>query len=438
MSSLTQAITPPSVASTATQAFSDAKVDDQTARSTVETKTKTDFRTLITNSMDDIKKERKAKENGDLSSGSDAEFLEKLADKSKEKRQPKNELGKDDFLKLFVTQLQNQDPMNPDDGTEMAAKLAQFNGLEQMMNVNKGIEKLITAGGTDRNMQMINYIGKEVTVDGGRVRLQNGQATKTEFKTDVPIASATLEVRDGAGILVNQVDLGPMEAGPHELKWDGKTHDGRQLNEGVFTYSVNARNPDGENIPIALSSKAKITGVDIKAQDGSLFSDFGRVTFDQIQSVGKPGYDAVETPEAAMAQGVPQVATPGMIGKQLNIPIPGAQAQAQAEAAAEPALPLPPTAAKNKTAASDSLDKLAAQGKLDLKKAGAEAASKANSRAAETKQNQEAAAKAAIARAGAESGDRVESEKAVTPQASSSAKLDQSQSPTTNTPAQAS
>ncbi|RYZ52365.1 MAG: flagellar hook assembly protein FlgD, partial [Proteobacteria bacterium] len=247
MSSLTQAITPPVQASTATQVFSDAKVEDQTAKNSVEAKTqnKTDFRTLINNSIDEVKKERKAKENGDLSSTSDAEFLEKLADKSKEKRQPKNELGKDDFLKLFVTQLQNQDPMNPDDGTEMAAKLAQFNGLEQMMNVNKGIEKLIAAGGTDRNMQMINYIGKEVTVDGGRVRLQNGEATKTEFKTEVPIASATLEVRDGAGILVNQVDLGPMEAGDHQLKWDGKTHDGRQLNEGVFTYSVNARNPDG-------------------------------------------------------------------------------------------------------------------------------------------------------------------------------------------------
>ncbi|MBC7533098.1 MAG: flagellar hook assembly protein FlgD [Oligoflexus sp.] len=434
MSSITQSVTPPVAGPAQSTNFSDAKIDDQTGRNRPENKKQTDFKTLITNSVDNVKKERKAKENGDLTSSSDAEFLDKLADSSKEKRQPKNELGKDDFLKLFVTQLQNQDPMNPDDGTEMAAKLAQFNGLEQMMNVNKGIEKLITAQGTDRNLQMINYIGKEVQVDGGRVRLDKGVPTKSEFEAPAPLAQATLEVRDGSGILVNQVDLGPMDAGKHEIKWDGKTHDGRQLDEGVFTYSITARNTEGGDVPIKLTSKAKINGVDIKNPEGALFSDFGRVTFDQIISVGKSGYDSVETPDAAKS--LNPGGAPAGIGQVLNLPLPGSE----------------PKPNSNPVATADNLDRLQAEGKLDLKKPGAVAAAAADAaktRAAETKTNQEKAVKSAQTRAGAEANPGPNSahtppvapaaaanmKKTVAPNEPASAKLAE---PNTDIPAQAS
>ena len=406
MSSLVQAITPPVVGPGATQVFSDAKVEDLTARTAPENKVeKTDFRTLINNSIDEVKKERKAKENGDLTAGSDAEFLQKLADQSKEKRKPGNELGKDDFLKLFVTQLQNQDPMNPDDGTEMAAKLAQFNGLEQMMNVNKGIEKLIAAQGTSRNMEMMNYIGKEVTVDGGRVRLQGGVATATEFTTEVPLAATTLEIRDGNGILVNQVDLGPMDSGTHPLKWDGKTHDGRQLSEGVFTYNLSARNVDGDNIPLPLTSKVKINGVDIKSTDGALYSDFGRVTFDQIRSVGKAGYDSVETPK-----GIPGAAAiPGSnikegapLPNEIKVPIQSAQTADKPQSKANPEAVSP----------ADALDKLQAQGNLNLKKPGSEAAAAAKATAAKAK----LASEAVKNRAGATATEAPDGKKAADPQ----------------------
>ncbi len=403
MSTITQAITPPVAGPAAVQTFSDAKVEDITGKTTVDSKEKTDFRTLINNSIDEVKKERKAKENGDLTASSDAEFLAKLADQSAEKRKPKNELGKDDFLKLFVTQLQNQDPMNPDDGTEMAAKLAQFNGLEQMMNVNKGIEKLIAAQGTERNMQMMDYIGKEVTIDGGRVRLHDGVATATEFSTETPLAATTLEVRDGNGILVNQVDLGPMDTGTHALTWDGKTHDGRQLNEGIFTYSITARNMDGQNIPISLSSKAKINGVDIKSTDGALYSDFGKVTFDQIRSVGKVGYDSIETPKF-IAPTASAGAKAGALSGEISVPVPGAENLGKI---------------KSNSDASAALDKLQAQGKLELKKPGTDAAAAAKATAAKAR----AASETVKNRAGASAAPADEANKSIDPQPLPSAKL---------------
>ncbi|MBC7658610.1 MAG: flagellar hook assembly protein FlgD [Chitinophagaceae bacterium] len=397
MSAITQKITPPVAGPASNTTFSDVKVDDQVGVNKTEDKKQTDFRTLITNSMDEVQKDRKAKENGDLSSSSDAEFLQKLADKSKEKRTPKNELGKDEFMKLFVTQMQHQDPLNPDNGAEMASKLAQFNGLEQMMNMNKGIEKLIAAQGADRNTQMIGYIGKEVTVDGGRVQLKGGKVGNSDFNSEVPIASATLEVRDGAGILVNQVDLGAMDAGNHSLKWDGKTHDGRPAAEGVYTYNVVARNPDGDAIPINLTSKARINGVDIKSKDGALYSDFGRVTFDQIRSVGKVGYDDNQK-TAANGGSAPDAMTE--VGGAVGGP------------------PIPQPIIGKSTGASDGLDKLQAQGKLNIKKPSEAAKS-------DTAQIQEQeAAKVAEQRAGA-SAKNAEVKKAVDPHPAPSAKLNE-------------
>lgn len=312
MSAIQSRINPPTPVAAKTD-LSAAKVDDPTQVVTNKNAAnKTDFKALITNSMDEIKKERKARENGDLSSTSEAEFLEKLAEQTKEKRVPKNELGKDDFLKLFVTQLQNQDPLNPDDGTEMAAKLAQFNGLEQMMNVNKSLEKMLTEQNSARNLQMVNYVGREVTVDGGRTRLKDGVPTKSEFMLETPANGATLEVRDGAGKMVAQVDLGPKDAGTHALTWDGKNGAGRSLPDGVYTYSISARNGEGRDLPVTMTAKVRVTGIDIKSTDGGLFTDFGKISFDQIRSVGKPGFEEESAslgtaPKAASAGPTPPV-----------------------------------------------------------------------------------------------------------------------------------
>lgn len=294
MSSIQSRINPPTpVAGKAD--FSAAKVDDPTQTVTNKNVNKTDFKSLITNSMDEVKKERKARENGDLSATSEEEFLEKLAEQTKEKRVPKNELGKDDFLKLFVTQLQNQDPLNPDDGTEMAAKLAQFNGLEQMMNVNKSLEKMLTEQNSARNLQLVNYVGREVTVDGGRARLKDGVSSKSEFALEMPANGTTLEVRDGAGKIVAQVDLGPKDAGSHALNWDGKNGAGKTLPDGIYTYSIAARNGEGKDLPVTMTAKVRVTGIDVKSADGGLFTDFGKITFDQIRSVGKPGFEEEAT-----------------------------------------------------------------------------------------------------------------------------------------------
>jgi flagellar basal-body rod modification protein FlgD len=353
------------------QDFSSAQVEDPRAPVSA-TQDKTDFRSLITNSMDEVVKERKAKENGDLSSAkTDAEFLEKLADQTKEKRIPKNELGKDDFLKLFVTQLQNQNPLNPEADTEMAAKLAQFNGLEQMLNVNKSLEKMLAEQNTTRNLQLVNYVGRDVIVDGGRVRINEGKPTPTEYKVENDAAQSVLEVRNSTGILVHQIDLGPVNAGTHALKWDGKTADGKPISDGAYTLSMTARDLDGKPVPVNLTSRVKVTGIDINSKDGGLFSEFGKIKFDQIKSVGLNGYEAnmADAPaiaplasaeaEAGTASG--PGATAASIGK-------SAVAAGATDASTGPQAVSSPRALQSSASGkvSEDLDRMKAEGRLKL------------------------------------------------------------------------
>ena len=86
-----------------------------------------------------------------------------------EKTGKQGALGKDAFLKLLVTQLQHQDPLNPLDDKEFIAQLAQFSSLEQMNNISEGITSLVKKTQEQDMLNSVNYIGKEVTASGHSV-----------------------------------------------------------------------------------------------------------------------------------------------------------------------------------------------------------------------------------------------------------------------------
>jgi flagellar basal-body rod modification protein FlgD len=84
-----------------------------------------------------------------------------------------NEL-KDQFLRLLVTQLQNQDPLSPMDSTNFTSQLAQFSSLEQLTSINEGLETLAASQNSLQNAYIVNLIGKEVGYEGTAA---NGAAT---------------------------------------------------------------------------------------------------------------------------------------------------------------------------------------------------------------------------------------------------------------------
>ena len=134
-----------------TKRMNTASIDDQTGLKK-DRSNDIDFKSVLMESNMEETRKREMRKNGDLSTADSYEsFLEELALQTEQKNAPKNTMDKDDFLTLFVTQLQQQDPLNPQDGTEMAAQLAQFNSLEQMMNVNSTLNNLVSAQENSKN-----------------------------------------------------------------------------------------------------------------------------------------------------------------------------------------------------------------------------------------------------------------------------------------------
>ncbi len=92
-------------------------------------------------------------------------------------RIPSQQLGKDDFLKLLITQLTNQDPTSPMEDTQFISQMAQFSSLEQMTNMNESFNKMaamINAG------QAASTLGKTVDLDIGDTTAQ-GVVEATSF-----------------------------------------------------------------------------------------------------------------------------------------------------------------------------------------------------------------------------------------------------------------
>ena len=122
---------------------------------------------------------------------------------SKNNRTPTSNLGKDDFLQLLTTQLKNQDPMNPMEDMDFIGQMAQFSSLEQMLNLNTGVDKINTALTNNTTTQAMMFLGTNVTanVDESDEPI-TGTVSMIGFKDNQPY----LKVGDYA-VMLDQVKL---------------------------------------------------------------------------------------------------------------------------------------------------------------------------------------------------------------------------------------
>jgi flagellar basal-body rod modification protein FlgD len=157
-------------------------------------------------------------------------------------------LGKDDFLNLLITQLQNQDPLNPTDSTEFTAQLAQFSSLEQLNNVNTNLEQLQDFQASANNSQAVSLLGKEITTNGNFLQLADGGPVGFDLSLSSDAATVVSSVYDSTGGFVKSFESQNMVAGQHTLFWDGTDRDGNPVADGSYTVEILAAAADGHDI----------------------------------------------------------------------------------------------------------------------------------------------------------------------------------------------
>ena len=191
------------------------------------------------------------------------------------------------FLTLLVTQLQNQDPLDPMDATEFTSQLVQFASVEQQIYQNTNLEKMLNLQETSQISSMVDFIGNKVEFLGQKMPLEDSAA---EFSYVLPIGvkEATVNIANSDGINVFFAEADTTE-GKHTINWDGVDKNGTQLSDGYYTLLVSAKDASGNLMDVTHLVTGKVSGAGVDDGVGKLFIGNG-LTIEQsdILSVRKP------------------------------------------------------------------------------------------------------------------------------------------------------
>lgn len=147
--------------------------------------------------------------------------------------------AQDRFMTLLVTQMKNQDPLNPMDNAQVTSQLAQLSTVTGIDKLNNTLESLISNVQSGQSYQASSMIGHNVLVSGNEV---STSGTGGYFGVDLPIGSdkLTVTIKNSAGATVRTVELGKQDAGTLPLQWDGLADDGSVAKTGSYTFDVAA------------------------------------------------------------------------------------------------------------------------------------------------------------------------------------------------------
>lgn len=192
-------------------------------------------------------------------------------------------MGKDDFFKMMIAQLQHQDPLNPLDGTDFTAQLAQFSSLEQLSNMNTQLEILRLYQSSLNNAQSISLIGKEITTKGNIVKVDGAASADLTYNISKSAEKVIINIYNEGGNLVDTLEFGSQQEGENSVTWDCSG-----VAAGNYIFDVSASDANGNVIPAYTMITGKVTGVSF--EEGSPFVSVNgqEIPLGNVISVNEP------------------------------------------------------------------------------------------------------------------------------------------------------
>jgi len=184
-----------------------------------------------------------------------------------------------DFLKLLMTQLQNQDPTSPMDTNAFTSQLVQYASVQQQISANTNLTKLIQATQSNTMLQAGALVGRTVQVSSDHLPLQNGAAT-AQFTVAAP-QRVSVGLYSDSGVKLQETALNA-NAGVNTWSWDGKAADGTQLPDGSYKLIV----ADQSGTALSTTSAGTVTGMQRNGDAVNVSLGALTVPIDSVQSVG--------------------------------------------------------------------------------------------------------------------------------------------------------
>ena len=197
-----------------------------------------------------------------------------------EEKSDNGELGQTAFLELMITQLENQDPLSPQDNSAFVAQLAQFSSVESLYRLNNNFDSFTKSYMANQALQASSLVGRSVTVPASQTRLDLGGVVNASVDLPQTVAKVDIDIYSEDGALVDQIHLGPQSSGEMIFRWDGMNAevngeilDWRSSQEngapaGNYRFDVSTE-IDGKETALTTALSANVNSVTIGA-DGQL------------------------------------------------------------------------------------------------------------------------------------------------------------------------
>lgn len=147
--------------------------------------------------------------------------------------------SEDRFLKLLVTQMKNQDPLNPLDNAQVTSQMAQLSTVSGIEKLNASLQSMSSAFAASQSLQASSMIGRSVLAPGSSMILQGGSAIGG-FELAQSVDHAVVTIKGAAGNVLHTMDMGAQQAGDVMFQWDGKTDSGANAASGTYKFEVSA------------------------------------------------------------------------------------------------------------------------------------------------------------------------------------------------------
>jgi len=194
-------------------------------------------------------------------------------------------MGQDDFLKMMLAQLENQDPLKPLDPSQFLGQLAQFSTVTGIQSMQSSLEALSTTLGSSTLLEGATLVGRDVLSAGKTARL--GTEGGISGAIDAPAGARVLRVgvRDLAGSLVRTFDV-PTDAGLAEFRWDGLDSRGQRAPVGTYTFdAVGLYGSSEQSLPVLLQQRVNSVTVDGSGGGLTLNTTGGSVSLANVRRV---------------------------------------------------------------------------------------------------------------------------------------------------------
>ena len=189
-----------------------------------------------------------------------------------------------DFMNLLVVQLQNQNPLEPMDSSQMAAQMAQLGSLQALNDVKSSIQQMVSYLASTNSMNASQLIGKKVEATGNNLSIENGVVSGASYQLSNP-GTVTIKIYDSSHRLVRTIDDGAKDGSKQALTRDGKDQNGVKLPDGTYLFEVSAVDTAGQTVSANSWMVGTVKGVSF--ENGVTYLDIGpgKITLSDIAGI---------------------------------------------------------------------------------------------------------------------------------------------------------